>query len=200
MGLLGVPRGEGGRGVSQPHVDVIPLTLPAANAVVERLHRHHGPIPGGFMWWAVGAVVDGELVGAAIAGRPTNRNNDDGQTVEVLRVATDGTPNAPSALLGACARAAKAIGAHRCITYTLDSEGGASLRGAGWTREADGIQSWWTHPGRDGNGRTPAVNRPHMAEGKVRWAVHFREPVPVAVEPERPTVDHPSIFDTEASA
>ncbi len=85
------------------------------------------------------------MCGVAIAGRPTNRNNDDGQTVEVLRVATDGTPNAPSALLGACRQAAKAIGSARIITYTLDDETGSSLRGAGWTREADGISSWWWH-------------------------------------------------------
>lgn len=160
-------------------VVVVPLTLPAANAVVKALHRHHAPIPGGFAWYCVGAVSDGELVGCAIAGRPTNRNNDDTQTVEVLRVATDGTPNAPSALLGACARAARAIGARRIITYTLDSESGASLRGAGWRREADGIQSWWTHEGADGGGRAPAVNRPHMAERKVRWGLELR---PAAVE------------------
>ena len=161
----------------QPHLDVVPLTLPTANTAVARWHRHHAPIPGGFAWWAVGVIANGQLVGVAIAGRPTNRNNDDGQTVEVLRVATDGTPNAPSALLGACARAAKAIGARRVITYTLDFEGGASLRGAGWTREADGITSWWTHPGRDGNGRAAAINRPHMNEQKVRWSVTFRDAI-----------------------
>jgi hypothetical protein len=157
--------------MTQPHIDLVPLTLPTANRAVSEWHRHHAPIPGGFAWWAVGAVTDSRLVGAAIAGRPTNRNNDDRVTVEVLRVATDGTENACSALLGACARAAKAIGARRCITYTLDSEGGASLRGSGWVREADGITSWWTHQGS----RTPAVTRPHMKEGKVRWAVHFTD-------------------------
>ncbi len=154
-------------------VDIVPLTLPSANAIVTRFHRHHAPIPGGFAWFCVGAVVGRMVVGCAIAGRPTNRNNDDSQTVEVLRLATDGTPNAPSALMGACARAAKAIGAARIITYTLDSEGGASLRGAGWDREADGITSWWTHAGS----RTPAVDRAHMSEGKVRWALHFRPPL-----------------------
>lgn len=163
--------------LKHPSVTVVPLTLPTANRLVTLLHRHHAPIPGGFAWWAVGAVTNSELVGCAIAGRPTNRNNDDGQTVEVLRVATDGTPNAPSALLGACARAARAIGAHRIITYTLDNESGSSLRGAGWTREADGITSWWTHPGVDGNGRVAAIDRPHMAEPKVRWGLTFREPI-----------------------
>ena len=44
---------------------------------------------------------------------------------EVLRVATDGTPNACSALLGAAARAAKALGYLRIQTYPLPDEGGA---------------------------------------------------------------------------
>ena len=117
--------------------------------------------------------MDGSLVGCAIAGRPTNRNNDDGQTVEVLRVATDGTANAPSALLGACVRAARAIGAARVVTYTLDTESGASLRGAGWRMTKDGIRSWWTHAGS----RTPAISRPHHGIAKVRWEVALREPV-----------------------
>jgi hypothetical protein len=157
----------------QPQVSVVPVTLPVANRYVEHLHRHHAPIPGGFGWFAVAAVADGAVHGVAIAGRPTNRNNDDGQTVEVLRVAADGTANVPSALLGACARAAKAIGAARIITYTLDSESGSSLRGAGWDREADGITSWWA----TGASRIRAVERPHMSERKVRWGLTFREPV-----------------------
>jgi len=156
-------------------VDVVPLTFPVANEYVQAWHRHHAKLPGGFAWFCVGAVVNGQIVGAAIAGRPTNRNNDDTQTVEVLRVATDGTPNAPSALLGACARAARAIGASRVITYTLDTETGASLRGAGWALEREGIRSWWAA----GSSRTRAVNRDHMAIPKVRWAVQFRDPVDV---------------------
>ena len=47
-------------------------------------------------------------------------------------MATDGTPNAGSALYGACKRWAKRNG-KPIITYTLESESGASLRGAGWT-------------------------------------------------------------------
>ena len=156
---------------------MVPLTLPKANRVIEGWHRHHGPLPGGFAWWAVGAVTEsGEMVGVALAGRPTNRNNDDGQTVEVQRLATNGQPNACSVLYGACARAAAAIGARRIITYTLESESGASLRAVGWDRESDGIQSWWTHDGS----RTPAVDRPHMGERKVRWARHFRAAIPVS--------------------
>jgi len=155
---------------------IVPLTLPVANRAVSEWHRHHAPIPGGFAWFSVGAVTEeGRIVAVAIAGRPTNRNNDDRQTLEVLRVASDGTPNACSAVLGACGRAGRAMGARRVITYTLDSESGASLRAAGWVKEASGIKSWWTHKGA----RTPAVDRPHMKQTKARWALNIRDAVPV---------------------
>lgn len=158
----------------QAPVHIVPLTLPFANRYVDLLHRHHAPIPAGFVWFCIGAVVGEAVRGVAIAGRPTNRNNDDGQTVEVLRVAADGTPNVPSALLAACGRAAKAVGAARCITYTLDTESGSSLKGAGWSRELDGIESAWTR----GMSRRRAVTRDHMDITKTRWAVHFHDLIP----------------------
>jgi len=180
-------------------IAVVPLTLPKANAFIAAHHRHHGILPGGFAWWAVGAVADGELVGVALAGRPTNRNNDDGQTVEVQRVATDGTPNACSALYGACRRAAKSLGAARIITYTLASEGGASLRASGWRRDAEGIRSWWTHEGGIHKGRVPAVDRPHMAEPKVRWVCAFHDRIDYAyTPPSRPSDRQPSLLEDAA--
>lgn len=154
---------------------LVPLTLPKANECVRMWHRHHAPLPGGFAWYCLGAVSGSMVVAAAVCGRPTNRNNDDGQTVEVIRLASDGTVNACSFLYGAAARVARTMGAAQIITYTLESEGGASLRAAGWNRDKDGIPSWWTHKGS----RTPAVSRPHMQERKVRWSVLFREPVAV---------------------
>lgn len=191
--------------VGAVQVTVVPITLPKANRYIAAWHRHHAPLEtihggtvrsnGGCVWFCIAAVADGRVAGVAVAGRPTNRNNDDGQTVEVLRVASDGTANVCSALLGSCARAAKAIGAARCITYTLDSEPGTSLKAAGWVREADGIQSCWTK-GRGkarpkGSGNT--IWREHMAVDKVRWACTFREPVMVAsdeiVEPPRPEAE-----------
>ena len=162
-------------------VRIVPLTFPRANECVSLWHRHHAPLPGGFAWYCLGAVVDGTIRASAICGRPTNRNNDDGQTVEVIRLASDGTPNVCSALYGAAARVAREMGAARIITYTLDSESGSSLRAAGWNRDKDGITSWWTHNGS----RTPAVERPHMQERKVRWSVEIREPLDYALpEPE----------------
>jgi hypothetical protein len=66
------------------------------------------------------AVNDGEeIVGVACAGRPVSRHLDDGWTLEVTRVATDGYPNAASKLYGACLRAAWPLGYERVITYTV---------------------------------------------------------------------------------
>lgn len=84
----------------------------------------------------------------AIAGRPLARSINHETTVEVLRLCTDGTPNACSALYGACLRAARALGYQRIITYTLEDEPGTSLRAAGWTfgyRTAGGA---WSRAGR----------------------------------------------------
>jgi hypothetical protein len=57
-------------------------------------HRHHNPMPG--CKFSIG-VSDGEkIVGVAMVGRPVGRRLDDGWTLEVNRVATDGTKNACS--------------------------------------------------------------------------------------------------------
>ena len=32
---------------------LVPLTLPQANAMVAKHHRHHAPLPGGFSWFCV---------------------------------------------------------------------------------------------------------------------------------------------------
>ena len=110
---------------------IVPVTVKAASAFVEQHHRHHPPPQGGLF---AAAVAEGDQVrGVAIVGRPVARRLDDGWTAEVIRVATDGARNACSKLYGACWRAARALGYRRLVTYTLPEEGGASLRGAGFT-------------------------------------------------------------------
>lgn len=118
----------------------MPLSLRAANAFVQEHHRHHRAVQGGKFSLAV--TMDGaeaadatprrRIVGVAIVGRPVARHLDDGWTLEVTRLCTDGTPNACSKLYAAACRAARALGYTRLITYTLPAEGGASLRAAGW--------------------------------------------------------------------
>ncbi len=95
------------------------------------------------------------LVGVGICGRPVSRHMQDGGTVEVVRCCVvDGAPKGtPSAIYGALWRAARALGWTRMITYTLQSESGASLRGAGWRVIAERVPrdpaGWQSRPGRE---------------------------------------------------
>ena len=86
------------------------------------------------------------LVGVVVAGRPVARGLDDGFTCEVTRCCADGTKNACSMLYGAAARAARAMGYTKIVTYTLPQEGGSSIRGAGWIEVATtkGNRTWDT--------------------------------------------------------
>jgi hypothetical protein len=112
-------------------LSLVPLTYAEAAAFVLEHHRHHRP-PVGHKF-SIGAANDaGQIVGVAMVGRPVARALDDGLTLEINRVATDGTPNANSLLYGAARRAAWALGYRRLVTYTLTEEGGASLRAAGY--------------------------------------------------------------------
>ncbi|WP_433221608.1 XF1762 family protein [Microtetraspora malaysiensis] len=126
----------------------IPVTLQTARAFVAWTKRHLPPLQRAT--FAIGvATEDGTLVGVAIAGRPVARSFDDGFTVEVTRLSTDGTANACSALLGVAWRAARAMGNRRLITYTLASEPGTSLRAAGLRRVAERpARSGWNTPSR----------------------------------------------------
>ena len=117
------------------------MRLSDANDFVEQFHRHHKKVQG--HKFSLGAVLSKNLVGIAIIGRPISRHRDDGETLEVTRLCTDGTKNACSFLYGAAARAAFALGYHKIGTYTLPNEGGASLRASGWKLIGKrGGQSW----------------------------------------------------------
>lgn len=107
-----------------------PCDLMEANAFVDEHHRHHKPVVG--HKFSLMASKDGKPVGVAIVGRPVARGRDDGFTLEVTRLCTDGTKNACSFLYGAAARATFALGYKRIGTYILASENGASLKACGW--------------------------------------------------------------------
>jgi hypothetical protein len=109
---------------------IVPIEFKEACEFIARFHRHHKPPQG----WKFGmAVSDGEkIVGVATVGRPVSRHRDDGLTLEVTRLCTDGTKDAASCLYGACRRATFALGYKRLITYILKSETGTSLKAAGW--------------------------------------------------------------------
>lgn len=139
---------------------VVPITFAEARAYVAQHHRHHPP-PVGHKF-SVGVAKDGEIVGVAIASRPTARHLDDGWTLEVTRLATDGTRNACSFLYGAVRRIGKAMGYRRFVTFTMPEEGGASLRASGWTCTGDTPGRSWSVPSR------PRVDK-HPLQTKLRW-------------------------------
>lgn len=147
--------------MSQPRLTIVPTTRAEAQAFVEQHHRHHKPSVGDVFCLAV-ADEEGTVRGVAQVGRPVARGNQDGWTLEVTRVATDGCENACSALYGAAWRAARALGWRKLITYTLASEPGTSLRAAGWSVVGEVKGRSWTTPSR------PRVDR-HPLQGKLRW-------------------------------
>jgi len=131
----------------------IPMKLTEAIEFVRNFHRHNKPPIGGL--FAVG-VSDGEQCkGVAIVSRPVSRFLDDGKTVEVIRccVVDDAPKGSCSFLYARCWNAAKELGWQKMITYTLQSESGSSLKGAGWKviAELKGStgKGWTTRAGRE---------------------------------------------------
>lgn len=147
--------------MSQSRLTIIPVSLEDANAFVEQHHRHHRAVVGHKFSIAVADEL-GEIRGVAIVGRPVARRTDDGWTLEVNRVATDGCENACSALYAASWRAAKALGFRRLITFTLLDEPGTSLRAAGWKVVGETPGRSWSVPTR------PRVDK-HPLQGRFRW-------------------------------
>lgn len=144
-----------------------PITQKEAFAYVREHHRHHD-VPVGALWQHGAHDEDGRVCGVAVVGRTVARQLDDGLTMEVTRLCTDGTYNACSLLYGAARRAAIAKGFRRGITYILQCEDGASLRAAGWRFLWKTKGGSWDRPSR---GRTDkASTEPKDAYGWGSWA------------------------------
>ena len=116
---------------TQSRLTVVPCDFDEANAFIARHHRHHQPLKYHKFSLAV-ADEAGVIRAVCMVNRPTARLLDDGMTLEVTRLASDGCPNACSCLYGAAWRAAKALGYGRLITYILESESGTTLKASGW--------------------------------------------------------------------
>jgi hypothetical protein len=146
-------------------ITIVPVSLEEARDFVAAFHRHNKP-PVGHKF-SVGASDGKRLVGVAIVGRPVARMMQDGLTLEVLRVCViDGAPKGScSALYQTCWRAARALGYRKLITYTLQTESGASLRGAGWKivaeLPANRADQWQNRPGREWQAT--------VGQAKIRW-------------------------------
>lgn len=136
-------------------LSLIPVSLKEANAFVDAHHRHHAPVAG--HKFSIGCEQGGRLVGVMIAGRPVSRYLDDGLTLEVTRLCTTGEKNVCSMLYSAAARASKAMGYRKIITYTLEMEDGASIRAAGWHCSGSAGGTCWTGKRRPTVPQYPAV-------------------------------------------
>lgn len=144
---------------------VIPISLREANDFVSNFHRHNGRTQGGK--FAIGVTTGEEMVGVAVVGRPLARLLDDGYTAEVTRTCTNG--HAPkgtiSFLYSACWRICQAMGYRKLVTYTLFTESGASLRGAGWkcVGQCKVNKHGWSSAGREREWQ------PIYGQQKLRW-------------------------------
>lgn len=141
-------------------LEIRPCDFQTARSFVGEHHRHNKP-PVGHKFSI--ACYDGErLCGVAMVGRPVGRYFDDGRTLEVNRCCTDGTRNACSILYAHAWRAARALGYKRLVTYTRESEPGASLRAAGFTCDGRAGGTHWT-------GERYIQEELVLDEPKVRW-------------------------------
>lgn len=139
---------------------IIPCTYRDAKNYIDMYHRHHNASIG--CKFCIAVADESGIHGVAMCGRPVSRYLDDGLTLEINRVCTDGSRNACSMLYGACCRIAKAMGYEKCITYTLVSENGASLKASNFTNEGIAGGTHW-----NGCRNTQKPKSPH--EMKIRW-------------------------------
>lgn len=148
--------------MGEARLSVVAIDLAEANAFVAHHHRHHKAVIG--HKFSLGAVLGEKIVGVAIVGRPVARGRDDGGTLEVTRLCTDGTRNACSFLYGASAKAAFALGFKRIGTYILASEPGTSLSAAGWRLLGEVRGRSWSCQSR------PRVDK-HPTQAKLLWGL-----------------------------
>ena len=168
--------------VTRPKLTIGHVTWRESRAFVGKEHRHHAPSQGHM--WSTGVFDNGRLCGVAVIGRPVSRKLQEDGDIEVVRLATDGTANACSALYGAAARQAVAHGYKRwqLLTYILESEPGTSLRAAGWV--LDGVTSGggWDRPGRFRRDKAPTCP-------KQRWRAAPTPSPSTSVATNQPTED-----------
>lgn len=146
-------------------LELQPLPVRAACDEVWILHRHLPRVVGGL--FACALWVDGTRVAVAIASLPKAPQSNDGFTVEISRLASDGHRNACSRLYGALCRAAAAVGYRRAITFTRLDEPGTSLVAAGFTDDGLTREQSWDRPSRSRSAERSQVRR---------WVRRLREP------------------------
>jgi hypothetical protein len=134
--------------IETERAELFPVDFRDVRRFIAEHHRHNEP-PIGHKF-SIGLRRGDRLVGVVVASRPVGRHADDGMTIELTRVTTDGDRNACSRLYSAACRAAFAIGYRRVITFTLQSEPGSSLRAAGFVEDVSYAKSgaWGARAGQ----------------------------------------------------
>ncbi len=144
-------------------LQIVPVDLDEANHFVAEYHRHHQPVVG--HKFSIGVMDEGgKIRGVAIISRPIARRMDNGWTLEVTRLCTDGCKNTCSALYAAAWRATRAMGYRRLVTFTLKSESGISLVAAGWKNVGETKGRSWNVPSR------PRIDK-HPLQERFRWEI-----------------------------
>lgn len=144
---------------------ICPITFRDASEYVNANHRHHSASQG--CKFCIAVEKNGEIVGVAMCGRPVSRRLDDGRTLEINRVCTDGTKNACSKLYGACVSIAKKMGYKKVITYILESEDGASVKASNFRYDGVAGGKHWTGV-RDRGQAIPS-------KMKTRWVIDWSD-------------------------
>lgn len=140
---------------------VVPMTLTEAKAYITEHHRHHRAPVGGL--FAIGAAADVGIVGVVVVGRPVARMSDNGWTVEVTRLATDGSRNACSMLYRAAWRAARAMGYQKLHhVHAPRGKAGHPSGRPGFTLIGEAGGGSWSRDAR------PRVDT-HPTQVKLRW-------------------------------
>ena len=143
-------------------LQIVPIKQDEAKAFINQNHRHHKAPVGSI--FQVAAAKDGQIVGVAMVGRPVARTLDNGWTLEVNRLCTDGTKNACSMLYSASWRVSKNLGYKKLITYILSEENGASLRASNWKCIGEAGGGGWNCKNR------PRVDK-HPTQKKLRFEI-----------------------------
>lgn len=146
---------------------IVPIFQKAAFEFISKYHRHHRKPVGSVFQLAVRAEYEAcdrmtrrevliyEIVGVAVIGRPNGRRSQDGFTLEVTRLCTDGTKNVCSMLYAASWRVAKNMGYRKLMTYILNTEPGTSLKASGWTLIGERGGGSWSVPSRPREDKHP---------------------------------------------
>ena len=148
----------------------LPITLREANDFVEQYHRHSKRTQRDGGKFAIGATTGDQMVGVAIVGRPLARLLDDGYTSEVTRccVLENSPKGTGSFLYGRCWRIWQQMGGKKMITYTLQTESGSTLKGAGWKIIGETSKGNWSREGRERDWQ------PIYGQLKFRWGIESK--------------------------